>query len=460
MAVVTQWTIQPLPAWREPADLFDAYAVQPYCVWLDSAMTGAQGNFSILAASPFQVFRATGDTVSIESADDVRTLRGNPFDLLKAELARYRHRQLADPSFPVGAAIGYFGYDLKNQVERLPSRAVNDLGLPDCWFGFYDRYLVFDHRAQNVYEVSQPGSHRPVTAASRDQHIQRVTTERRALHSNFTRAEYCRAVGRVRDYIAAGDVYQVNLSQRFQCDVAASAPDLYRALRVANPAPYSAYLDMGSAQVLSSSPECFLNMNGRAVATRPIKGTRRRTGDTVRDRQIAEELLRAPKDNAELVMITDLERNDLGRVCAFGSVRVSDLVRVESFATVLHLVSTVEGRLREGVSHVDEVRACFPGGSITGAPKIRAMEIIDELEPHARGVYCGAIGFLGFNEVSHLNIAIRTLVYRGGEVTFHAGGGIVIDSAPEAEYEETLAKAEGIIHAIDQLRVCERAIRP
>lgn len=453
---MTQWTIQPLPAWREPSDLFDAYAAQPHCVWLDSAVTD-NARYSILAADPFQVIRTTGPQAQIVTGNSVITRAGNPFDILQTELARFRHDTPDGQPFPVGAAIGYFGYDLKNQVERLPSPAPDDLGLPESWFGFYDHMLVFDHRAQRVFEITGLVTDRDRIASVPT--ISAPASVTRALRSNMSRADYCRAVERVRAYIAGGDVYQVNLAQRFEGTVEAAAPDLYRALRHVNPAPYGAYLDIGAAQVLSSSPECFLRLTGRHAVTRPIKGTRRRSGDPDRDRQLGDELLRSPKDNAELVMITDLERNDLGRVCAFGSVRVSDLVRVESYATVLHLVSTVEGQLRPGVSHVHAVRACFPGGSITGAPKIRAMEIIDELEPHARGVYCGAIGFLGFNEVSHLNIAIRTLVYRRGDVTFHAGGGIVIDSDPAAEYDETMAKAQGIIHAIDHLRLRERTVR-
>ena len=265
--------------------------------------------------------------------------------------------------------------------------------------------------------------------------------------ASFTRDSYRRAVRRAKEYIAAGDIYQVNLSQRFQTTVATSASAVYRALRAANPAPYCAYLDIGDAQILSSSPECFLQLADRQVVTRPIKGTRPRAVDPA-------ELLASPKDNAELLMITDLERNDLGRVCEFGTVRVPELVRVESFATVHHLVATVAGSLRRDVSHGDCVRACFPGGSITGAPKIRAMEIIDELEPHARGIYTGAIGYFDPAGQSHFNIAIRTVVYQpGGRLTFQVGGGIVADSDPDAEYDETLAKAQGIFNALNQLRL-------
>lgn len=394
---------------RCPADvsnlpLFAEYAKRRHCVWLDTATGEGQ---SLLAADPVKIFRAKGE-------------RG-VFDRLRAELAGWP-----------GYAIGYFAYDLKDEIERLPARAVDDLGLPDCWFGFYQNVTV--GRGVPACRVVSPA----ITARSES--------------APYQRQRFRDAVLRAKEYIAAGDIYQVNLSQRFQCDVEAPATEVYRALREANPAPYCAYLDIGDAQILSSSPECFLKIQDRHVVTRPIKGTRPRDRD-------ANELLHSPKDNAELVMITDLERNDLGRVCEFGSVRVSEMKRVESYATVHHLVSTVEGTLRQDVSHVDCVRACFPGGSITGAPKIRAMEIIDELEPHARGVYCGAIGYFGPGGESHFNIAIRTVVYQSGRLTFHAGGGIVADSEPDAEYDETLAKAQGIFNAIDQLRLRQRPVR-
>ncbi len=390
---------------------FQSCSKRRHCVWLDTA--SGEGH-SLLAAEPVKVFRAKGEH--------------GVFERLRAELEGWS-----------GYAIGYFGYDLKNEIECLPARAVDDLGLPDCWFGFYDDVTRCTNRRLG-------GSReRPGTGATAT--------------SNFTRDSYRAMVLRAKEYIAAGDIYQVNLSQRFQCDVDASPADVYLALRTTNPAPYCAYLDIGDAQILSSSPECFLNIHDRHVVTRPIKGTIPRERDS-------NELLRSPKDNAELVMITDLERNDLGKVCDFGSVAVRELKRVETYATVHHLVATVEGTLRRDVSHVDCVCACFPGGSITGAPKIRAMEIIDELEPHARGVYCGAIGYFGPNRESHFNIAIRTVVYQsracraesgeareGGRLTFHAGGGIVADSEPDAEYDETLAKARGILNAIEQLRV-------
>jgi len=423
-------------AWSDPSQRFKELADKPFCTWLDTA--AGQSRYSTIAASPSKVFRSKGRRIEIFSRDGAVQTEGNPFDVLNEQLAANHHGGSAD--FPIGAAIGYFAYDLKNFVERLPARAVDDIGLPDSWFGFYDELLVFDHAARRVWSVKADPSACPVVVPAQGGHSGPL------LQCNFTRATYRAAILRAKDYIAAGDIYQVNLSQRFQCDVDASPVEVYFALREANPAPYCAYHDIGDAQILSSSPECFLSMRDRHVVTRPIKGTRPRACDV-------NELLHSPKDNAELLMITDLERNDLGRVCEYGSVRVRELKRIETFATVHHLVATVEGLLRRDVSHVDCIRACFPGGSITGAPKIRAMQIIDELEPHARGVYCGAIGFLGFNGVSHFNIAIRTVVQQGTRLTFHAGGGIVADSEPDAEYDETLAKAQGIFNAIDQLRI-------
>jgi para-aminobenzoate synthetase component I len=440
---VSQQPVVRKQPWTEPRDRFAEFAAKSHAVWLDT-VTGATG-YSILAAEPSKIVRSKGNRTDIITPTGTTSVKGNPFDILSEQLALHHHAGTAD--FPLGTAIGYFGYDLKNFVEKLPAKAVDDIGLPDCWFGFYDNLLVFDHAKKEVWEIvggsdsCQTTKHPITTLSPRD------------LRSNFTRETYRAAILRAKQYIAAGDIYQVNLSQRFQCEVEAAPTKLYRALRKSNPAPYCAYLDIGEAQILSSSPECFLNIHDRHVVTRPIKGTRPRGATSKEDARIAAELLASSKDNAELVMITDLERNDLGRVCEFGSVHVSELVRVETYATVHHLVSTVEGRLRSDVSPVDCVRACFPGGSITGAPKIRAMEIIDELEPYARGVYTGAIGFLGYNGLTHLNVAIRTVVQQGRELTFHAGGGIVADSEPDAEYAETFAKAQGILNAIKQLRI-------
>ncbi len=426
---------------------------RPHVAFLDSVVSGG---LSLLAFEPDVLFRSYGRRIEIHRADGgSQTFEADPFEVLGDLLeSKKRCSTPGDPGIPNGAAIGYFGYDLKNLLEQLPARASEEIGLPDCWFGFYDNLFVFDHQTSKILAVGQPEavppSHNPASFLPHPFSWNPLSSTRpSAPRSNCTRAAYLAMVDRARDYIAAGDVYQVNLSQRFHAQTNATGPALYLALRQNNPAPFAAYLDLGAAQILSSSPESFLRLSGRHIQTRPIKGTRPRSHDKARDAIVARELLMSTKDQAELLMITDLLRNDLGKVCEYGTVAVPELVRLEEYATVLHLVSTVEGTLRDDVSHLEALRACFPGGSITGAPKIRAMEIIDELEPHARGVYTGAIGYFGYNGISQFNVAIRTMIKKGRDVYFHAGSGIVADSDPAAEYEETLAKAAGMMSALE-----------
>jgi para-aminobenzoate synthetase component 1 len=269
------------------------------------------------------------------------------------------------------------------------------------------------------------------------------------LHRNFTKPEYLAALKAVKEYIAAGDIYQANLTQRFETNLQVSPWELYLRLREANPAPFAAYVDLGGAQMASSSPERFLKLTGREVETRPIKGTRPRGRTPEEDAALGQELLASIKDNAELLMIVDLERNDLGRACKIGSIRVPELAVLESYETVHHLVATVLGELDPETSVVDLLEATFPGGSITGAPKIRSMEIIDELEPTRRSVYTGAIGYIGFDGNMDLNIAIRTIICNRGKAYFQVGGGIIADSDAEAEYQETLDKGRALARALD-----------
>ena len=432
---------------------------------------------------------------------------GNPWQLLDALLARCELLDEIDLPFPLGGCFGYWGYDLKNFVEpKLPRRAVNDLELPDCHVGFYDSLVVFDHRLGKTCVVStglqadgsrsegwakeqldfwrtklEAKSERTLTPAlslsekerenlfpcettcevgereNRDALDKFHPLPRRggegrgegAMFSNLTRAEFIAAVERTQRYIHAGDIYQANLSHRLTASCEFSGWELFQRLSAVSPAPFSAFLDCGEFQIASSSPEQFLRLSGPHIQTRPIKGTRPRDNDPTRDAQLAYELQTSPKELAELVMITDLLRNDLGKVCEYGSVQVPELARLERFAQVQHLVSTVEGRLRDDVTHFAAFASCFPGGSITGAPKIRAMEIIDELEPVSRGPYCGAIGYLGFNRESQLSITIRTAICKDGVAQFNVGAGIVADSNAEAEYEETLAKAAGFLAALN-----------
>jgi para-aminobenzoate synthetase component 1 len=396
-------------------------------------------------------------------------------------MARYEVLDEVDLPFPLGGCFGYWGYDLKNFVEpKLSRRAVQDLELPDCQVGFYDSLVVFDHilgrtwivstgldvdgsrsedRAQAQLELWQErlaaDSERILPPVSRIRHQQSCVT------SNVSRLGFVAAIEQAQRYIRAGDIYQVNLAHRLAASSSISGWDLYQRLAAASPAPFAAFVDCGDFQVVSSSPESFLRLNGLHIQTRPIKGTRPRSGDSTRDAQLTHELLTSPKEMAELVMITDLLRNDLGRVCDYGSVQVPELVRVERYAHVQHLVSTVEGRLRSKVTHLAAFAACFPGGSITGAPKFRAMEIIDELEPIARGPYTGALGYLGFNRESQVSIAIRAAVCKSDRTYFHVGAGIVADSVPAAEYAETMAKAGGFFEVLDLFPIeCVPAQRP
>ena len=363
--------------------------------------------------------------------------------------------------------VGYLGYDLAHHLERLPHPAVDDLAFPDLAAGFYDAILAFDHGERRAWILSSgwpeanpvASMHRRKARAdllaarvgrAREPDPEPEAASEAGLRSNFTAGGYEAAVQRVVDYILAGDIFQANLSQRFQAELpdGLDAWRLYRRLRRRNPAPFAAYLDLGEVQIASASPERFLELRGRQVETRPIKGTRPRGATPEADRRLGAELLASAKDRAENVMIVDLLRNDLSRVCRDHTVLTPELCVLESFATVHHLVSTVTGELRDGLDAVDLLRATFPGGSITGAPKIRAMEIIAELEPSARGPYCGSIGWLGFDGWMDTSITIRTFAIKGRRVAFQAGGGIVADSEPAAEYAETLDKARALIEAL------------
>ncbi|MBC8094507.1 MAG: aminodeoxychorismate synthase component I [Akkermansiaceae bacterium] len=429
--------------------------------------------YSFVSAQPFLTFRSFGSQceVTLHSSRLTSQLQfGNPWHLMDSLMARYELLEELDLPFPLGGCFGYWGYDLKNFVEpKLSRRAANDLELPDCHVGFYDSLVAFDHRLGKTWVISTglnaDGSRSETRARERlafwSEKLQTVPDSipgraSRIPHpvssptSNLTRSEFTARVARAKAYICAGDIYQVNLSHRLSTDFPMTGWQLFESLSAVSPAPFAAFLDCGDFQIASSSPEQFLRLSGSHIRTRPIKGTRPRASDPTRDAQLSYELQTSAKEISELVMITDLLRNDLGRVCEYGSVQVPDLARLEKFAQVQHLVSTVEGRLRPDVTHFAAFASCFPGGSITGAPKFRAMEIIDELEPISRGPYTGALGYLGFNRESQLSVVIRTAICKEGRAHFNVGAGIVADSNPEAEYEETLAKARGFLGALNQ----------
>jgi para-aminobenzoate synthetase component 1 len=479
--------IQEIQTAHTPESLVENLRGQSEIILLRSnSFDSPQARYSFVAANPFLTFRSFGSRCEIipnlqPSTFNLQPQYGNPWHILDALMSRFELLDEIDLPFPLGGAFGYFGYDLKNFTEpKLPRRAVNDLELPDCHVGFYDSLVVFDHRLGKVCVVSTglnaDGSRSETRAQAQLEFwrgwletpasgtartnlvIKHAMPETGVPFSNFTRAGFLTATECAQKYIRAGDIYQVNLSQRLTAESHFSGWDFFAKLSAVSPAPFSAFLDCGGFEIASSSPEQFLRMSGSQIISRPIKGTRPRDADATRDAQLAYELQTSAKELAELVMITDLLRNDLGKVCEYGSVQVPELAKLEKFAQVQHLVSTIEGRLKKDVTHFAAFASCFPGGSITGAPKFRAMEIIDELEPISRGPYCGAIGYLGFNRESQLNIAIRTAICAAGKIHFNVGAGIVADSIPQAEYEETLAKARGFFAALNLAEVGVQAL--
>jgi para-aminobenzoate synthetase component 1 len=485
--------IERLATVPDPLAAAEHFADLPFLLLLDSTADHERtGRYSFLSADPYAVIRSRG--AASEQLDrgspEWSPLPGDALSAVRAALARMATD--AVPGIPPfqGGAAGYIGYDWGATLERLPQARYDDLGMPDVVLGLYDWVLAWDHCEQVVWIISTgvpaegPGrgrsarerldmvrerlatqapaavrdvaDRRPIEAAPRRSEEAAPSypvlgvegAEELGLRSTFTHRGYLSAVARVREYILAGDIFQANLSQRFQTRLAESPLALYRRLRRVNPAAFGAYLDFGDLRVLSVSPERFLRLSGGHVETRPIKGTRPRGTGPMHDALLGRVLAESDKDRAENVMIVDLLRNDLSRVCRPGTVRVPELFALEQHPTVHHLVSTVVGDLEAGKDAVDLLRATFPGGSITGAPKLRAMEIIAELEPTRRGIYCGSLGYLAASGDMDTSIAIRTAVVRNGEVYFQAGGGIVADSEPEAEYRETLDKAEGLIRAL------------
>ena len=460
--------------------MLDRLLKQPQPAVLESsARHESFGRYSILACRPIETVAVDrGELTDSAGCVLARGERGEVWPALAALVHSIRIEPAGDGYGP--GWIGYVGYEMGRHIERLHGQAVRDTNLGDLRLALYDAVLIHDS-LNDSWQLAELAFDDPpplaglAAAALREAHLSAGADESPATGhdhaaplaraeakaaSNFTPDAYRRAVARCVEYIAAGDIFQVNLSQRFHIANAPAPPAIYAALRRRNPAWYSAYLGFASrgrpCAVVSSSPELFLRVRGGRVVTRPIKGTRRRTGDADADAAAARDLLASPKDNAELAMIIDLLRNDLGRVCRYGSVRVAEPRRLETHPTVYHLVGTVEGILTQGVGQIDLLRATFPGGSITGAPKIRAMDIIDELEPVARGVYTGCIGWLGLDGDCEWNIAIRTVVCDGSDAYVQVGGGIVADSQPQAEYQETLDKARALLEAIAQAQTENR----
>lgn len=448
--------------------LFNIIKGHPYSFFLDSACGYERlGRFSILGCDPFLVFKCKGDLVTFEWRDGkIENFKANPFIALRDVFKRYPVSG-ADWKIPcLSGAVGYFAYDLKNFIEDLPDDSADDIGIPDCILGFYDTTVTYDNLKKRVYITSSglPEVNSVDNLRRKKERLREfkdslfcgiperdqgpVEASRTFLRSNFTKCAYLEAIEKAKGYIKRGDIYQVNLSQRFETELRMAPFELYLRLRTYSPAPFSSYLGFKDTIIASSSPERFLLKRGDYIETRPIKGTRPRGEDDAGDLSLKQELLSSLKDRAEHIMIVDLERNDLGRICRYGSIRPTESLALESYANVFHLVSTVAGRLEKAMDPIDCLLATFPGGSITGAPKIRAMEIIGELEPVKRSVYTGAIGYISFDGNMDTSIAIRTFIIKDRKAYFQVGGGIVADSLPEEEYEETIHKAKGLIEAL------------
>jgi len=417
-----------------------------------------QSRYSIFTAIPYLSLTTLGDKTVIQDLKCSRETTTDPLALVKTYLNK---KSIAhDLPFP-GGAIGYFSYDLARRYEKFSHIAQCDIAIPDMQVAFYDWALIIDHKLQQAELVRHPEPELPnaqwqeivtkIEAIAKST-IELQTSATFQLHSpfvsNLTQVEYQKAFSRIQDYILAGDCYQVNLAQRFTAQVSGSPWAAYCKLSQEIKAPFSAFLQYDNCAILSLSPERFLKVCDTKVETKPIKGTRPRHLDPHLDAKLAQELSQSTKDQAENLMIVDLMRNDLSKVCKPGSVKVPKLFDIESFTTVHHLVSTVTGELMDGKHPIDILKACFPGGSVTGAPKIRAMQIIEELEPHRRSVYCGSIGYIGFNGSMDTNIAIRSLIWTENKLHCYAGGAIVADSKVDEEYQETLTKIERILRLL------------
>lgn len=442
----------------DPVQAFAPWAAQPWSMLLDSAQQdGSRGRYSYICVAPFLTLLGQNGKLLLNG--EAQT--GGPFDCLEAVLARHAMPQIPDlPPFQ-GGAVGYLGYELARSLENISVTGADDMQLPDMAIGFYDQVIAFDGRAGRAWLVARDA--RAPDAAARFERLREKVQAARAYDlpsppkdfdigawsANFSRAEYERTVGHIVAYILDGDIFQANIAQRFAVALGGTFDrfGFYQRLRDVNPAPYAAYLEMGEFAIASSSPERFLKLSDGKLEACPIKGTRPRGKTRQQDHALARALLASEKDLAENVMIVDLLRNDLSRVCADASIEVPSLCELESFASVHHLVSVITGVVRPGLGAVDALRAAFPGGSITGAPKIRAMQIIAQMERHVRGPYCGSIGYIGFDGAMDMNIAIRTIALNARQAVFHAGGGIVADSEPAAEYAESLDKARALFTA-------------
>jgi anthranilate synthase component I len=458
-----------------PVSAFLAVAVdEPNAFLLESVERGEQiGRYTFLGARPYMQVRARGQEIVLQRAKHRERRQGNIFETLK-ELLR-EHRPALVPGLPpfTAGAVGYFAYDVVRQLENIGEHADDDLSLPDCVLMFFDRVLAFDHLRHQIHIIATADVTRESPRRAYDRAVADIARLEKMLsaglrggygrkspsrktklkvHAVTSQKEFMRAVEQCKEYIAAGDIFQVVLSQRLDFAPGVAPFDIYRALRTVNPSPYMYFLRMGDMHVLGSSPEMLVRVSGRRLEYRPIAGTHPRGRDEAEDQRLEQQMLHDEKERAEHVMLVDLGRNDLGRVSEYGSVKVRDLMYVERYSHVMHLVSALEGKLREGRDALDAFAACFPAGTLSGAPKVRAMQIIEELEPVRRGVYGGSVLYADFAGNLDSCIAIRTMLMQGRQAYLQAGAGIVADSSPPKEFQECMNKAQAVLRAVEVAR--------
>jgi anthranilate synthase component 1 len=443
---------------------------------LESADGGDKlARYSFIGVDPFLVFQSKNTRIEIKTKDKKEVHKENPFLYLRRLFANFKTSPIKGlPRFFVGG-VGYFGYDLVRFIEELPKKAIDDLNMPDCILIFAGTVLVFDHLTHQMWIIAniplkENGLSKNAAYAQAITQIEKILSQLKnpglpfldkqketeskreelsPTRSNLTQEEFVDKVKKAKEYILAGDAFQVVLSQRLNRKTKESPFKIYRSLRSLNPSPYMYYLNYGKVQVVGASPEPLVRLTGELVESKPIAGTRHRGKNEVEDIKLEKDMLNDEKEKAEHTMLVDLARNDLGRICCPGTVKVSHFMKVEKFSHVMHLVSEVEGKIQPGKNAFDALEACFPAGTLSGAPKVRAMEIIDELEPNYRGPYAGAVGYIGLDGNMDTCITIRTIIFKGEQAYIQVGAGIVADSVPKMEYKETLNKSKAMFKAID-----------
>ena len=443
--------------------IFNAFVSDNYSVFLDNSLNSSTLlNYSYITSDPFLIITSKGNNIKIKERETEKEFFGNPFNILNGLIDKYNFDDNINIAPFQGGAIGYMSYEMRHHIEHMPSNALDYLELPEMCFGFYDWVISINHSKNTTTLIStilpnndhNSATNRIEWVKNKIKNSSNLTKEKSKikvgkLKSNFSKKQYLDSVRKVKYYIEKGDVYQVNIAQRFEIELEEKTWDLYKRLRQITPSNYSAFLRYPESDILSTSPEHFVSLKESLVHSKPMKGTRPRGSNKKSDNELLNDLKNSLKDRTENLMIVDVVRNDLGKVCLPGSINVKNLFKIEKYEHVFQMITDIYAELNEKYNIVDLLESCFPGGSVTGAPKIRAMEIIDEIEPVQRNVYCGAIGYFGFNGNMKTSIPIRTMIVKNNIGYFHVGGGIVYDSNPSMEYQETLDKAKGFFKALN-----------